>query len=47
MAQKIERLSPPRGYACLPVLIVANGVENSVVEKDYFFKIIDMFLLLK
>lgn len=45
--QKIERLNLPRGYACLPVLIVANGVENSVEAKDYFFKIIDMTTLLQ
>lgn len=45
--QKIDRLCLPKGFACLPVLIVANGVENSVVNKDYFFKIIDMAALLQ
>jgi uncharacterized protein len=45
--QKIERLNLPKGYACLPVLIVANGVEDSVIAKDYFFKIIDMTTLLE
>lgn len=45
--QKIERLNLPRGYACLAVLIVANGVEDSVLSKDYFFKIIDMTTLLQ
>lgn len=39
--EKIARLALPRGFACLPVLIHANGVSDEVKESDYFFKIID------
>lgn len=39
--EKISRLSIPRGYSCLPVLIHANGVSDNVIDKNYFFKIID------
>jgi AAA+ ATPase superfamily predicted ATPase len=40
--EKISRLALPRGFACLPVLIHANGVSESVKDADYFFNIIDM-----
>lgn len=39
--QKITRLIRPKGYACLPILIVVNGVSDAVIESDYFIKIID------
>lgn len=39
--EKISRLSIPRGYSCLPVLIHAHGVSDSVMDRNYFFKIID------
>jgi len=40
--EKIARLNLPRGFTCLPVLIVVSGVKKSVLEKNYFVKIIDM-----
>lgn len=43
---KINRLSKPKGYSCRPVLIHVNGVHESVVEQDYFAKIIDFSELL-
>lgn len=44
--KKIDRLNPRKGYAYLPVLIAVNGLENSVISKDFFYKIIDMADLL-
>ncbi len=44
--EKIARLALPRGYACLPVLIHVNGVTDTVIESDYFYKIIDFSQLL-
>lgn len=41
VTQKIERLSIPKGVAVLPVLIQVNGVSDSLIEKDYFYSIID------
>lgn len=38
---KINALSLPRGYACVPVLIHANGVSEQVLESGYFGKIIN------
>lgn len=40
MKQKISSLARPKGYACLPVLIVVNDVHESVLEDNYFIKII-------
>jgi hypothetical protein len=45
--EKIKRLSLPRGYACQPVLIVANDVKQTVYEQGYFTKIIDLRDLLE
>ncbi len=39
--EKISRMSVPRGYACLPVLINVAGVKKEVTDKNYFYKIID------
>lgn len=39
--QKIDRLKLPRGSACLPVLIHVNGVSDSIIENEFFYKIID------
>ncbi len=39
--KKIQALQLPRATAALPVLIHVNGVSDSVVEGDYFYKIID------
>lgn len=38
---KIDRLHRPKGFSCRPVLIHVNGVNESVVEQDYFSHIID------
>lgn len=37
----MNRLKKPKGYSCRPVLIHVNGVHESVLEQDYFAKIID------
>lgn len=39
--EKIERLTLPKGYACIPVLIHVNGVSDSVEEGVFFSQIID------
>lgn len=44
--EKINRLSIPRGYSCIPILIHVNGVTDSVTDKAYFYKIIDFSELL-
>jgi len=44
--QKIKHLALPSNTACLPVLVHVNGVDNSLVEEDYFFRIIDFNQLL-
>lgn len=46
MKEKLSRVSIPRGFSCLPVLIHVNGVNDSIVDKNYFFKIIDFSDLL-
>lgn len=46
MKEKIKRLSCPRGFAVVPVLIHVNGVSDSVDDSDYFYKIIDFSELL-
>jgi AAA+ ATPase superfamily predicted ATPase len=43
---KIYRLKKPKGYSCRPILIHVNGVSESVVDQDYFAKIIDFGELL-
>ncbi|MBI2343687.1 MAG: ATP-binding protein [Deltaproteobacteria bacterium] len=43
---KIGRLHIPRGFSVRPVLIHVNGVEESVVESDFFSSIIDFSTLL-
>ncbi len=42
MENKLERLVLPKGFACLPVLIHANEVSDSVMDSDYFYKVIDV-----
>lgn len=39
--QKIEKLAIPKGFSVRPVLIHVNGVKDTVIESDYFSKIID------
>ena len=40
MKRKISRLTLPRGFAALPVLIHINGVSKSPEIEDYFYEII-------
>lgn len=44
--QKIAALNLPRGFSCRPVLIHVNGVQDSVIESDFFAAIIDFSQLL-
>lgn len=46
MQEKIERLKVPRFCSIRPVLIHVNGVDESVLEEDFFDKIVDFGLLL-
>ena len=41
LQEKIKRLSLPRGYAALPVLIHVSDVADEVVEAGYFTNIVD------
>lgn len=41
MQKKLQKLVLPRGFSCFPVLIHVNGVQESVIEKDYFLECID------
>ena len=43
---KIGALSRPRGMSCRPVLIHVNGVNEEVIDSDYFAHIVDMGELL-
>ena len=45
--EKISRLERPKGYSCRPVLFHVNGVEDSLLESDYFSQIIDFGELLQ
>lgn len=47
MEEKIKRLKVPKRCSIRPVLIHVNGVEDSVVDKEYFDKIIDFGQLLE
>ena len=39
--QKIRSLRLPKGMSIRPVLIHVNGVDESVIESDFFASIID------
>jgi len=41
MQEKIKKLSIPRNYTFLPVLIYVNGVSDEVQEANYFYELID------
>lgn len=45
--RKIDSIKKPKGFSVRPVLIHVNGVNEAVVEADYFAKIIDFGELLK
>jgi len=40
--EKMDRLSIPRGFAVVPVLFHIGGVSESVFDKNYFYRIIDI-----
>lgn len=40
--EKINRLSIPRGYSAVPVLICAGEVSDALIETEYFSMILDM-----
>jgi hypothetical protein len=45
--KKIESLKCPKGFSYRPVLIHVNGVNESVIDSDYFAAIIDFGNLLQ
>ena len=45
--EKILRLKRPKGMSCRSVLIHVNGVENNLIEQEYFSDIIDFSEILK
>lgn len=45
--RKIESLQLPRASAALPILIHVNGVTENVMERDFFYKVIDFGVLLE
>ena len=45
--QKIDRLTIPRNFSCRSVLIHVNGVDESVLERQFFSNIIDFSQLLQ
>ena len=47
MREKLTRLSLPRRFSCWPVLIHVNGVEEGVLDRGYFTKVIDFSQLLQ
>jgi uncharacterized protein len=40
--EKIDRLSIPKGFGVVPVLVHSGGVQDSVEEQGYFYRIIDI-----
>lgn len=47
MEEKIQRLAVPKRFSIRPVLIHVNGVEDSVLDRGYFDKVIDFGQLLE
>lgn len=47
MEEKTSRLKVPKRFSIRPVLIHVNGVEDSVIDRGYFDKIIDFSQLLE
>lgn len=39
--QKLSYLKIPRGFSCIPVLIYAGDIDDSLMESDYFWKLIN------
>ena len=44
---KIKRLVVPKNIVCVPVLIHVNGVNDRVVDEDYFYRIVNFTALLE
>ncbi|NGX34397.1 MAG: hypothetical protein K1060chlam1_00750 [Candidatus Anoxychlamydiales bacterium] len=44
--EKISRISLPRGFACIPILIHVSDIDEAVIESNYFGKIINFSDLL-
>ncbi len=47
MKDRIHRLKRPKGFACAPVLIHVNGVDDAVMDANYFSHIIDFSAFLE
>lgn len=45
--EKVKRISLPLGVAVLPILVHVNGVEDGIIEEDYFHSILDFGSLLQ
>ncbi len=41
MEEKIKRLKVPKRFSIRPMLIHVNSVEDSVLDRGYFDKVID------
>lgn len=46
MTRKINLLKKPRGFSCFAVLIHVNGVHDSVIDSNFFTRIIDFSQML-
>lgn len=44
---KMDKISLPKGYAMIPVLFHIGGVSDAVIDKQFFYRIIDLADLLK
>ena len=44
---KMDRITLPRGYAAVPVLFHIGGASDRVIDKQFFYRIIDLAGLLK
>jgi uncharacterized protein len=44
--EKLSKLLLPKGFACCPVLIHINGVQDSVLDSGYFATCIDFSKIL-
>lgn len=41
MEEKIRRLKMPKRFSIRPILVHVNGVENAVLDEEYFDKVIN------
>ena len=47
MKEKLSRLVIPKGFACNPVLIHVNGLNEAAADQGYFSEVIDFGMLLE